>query len=104
MVVIIVEKAPVGLRGELSRWLIEPHTGIFVGKISGMVRDKLWEKVEKSVRVGGAILIHTAQTEQGFAVRIHGDTNRKLIDFEGLCLVQIINKANSANNEAEKKV
>ena len=44
MVVIILEKVSPALRGELTRWLIEPHPGVFVGHVSGMVRDRLWEK------------------------------------------------------------
>ena len=40
MVVIILEKVSASLRGELTRWMIEPHTGVFVGHVSGMVRDK----------------------------------------------------------------
>lgn len=89
MIVLIVERAKPGLRGELSRWLIEPRAGLFVGHVSAMVRDKLWEKVVKSSPDAGAIMIHNAMTEQGFATRIHGDTSRRLVDYEGLCLVQI---------------
>jgi CRISPR-associated protein Cas2 len=45
MVVIILEKVPVRLRGELTRWLLELKAGVFVGKVSAMVRDKLWQRV-----------------------------------------------------------
>ena len=92
MIVLIVERAKASLRGELSRWLIEPRAGVFVGDISAMVRDKLWAKVKKSSPAGGAILIHNAQTEQGFATRIHGDTSRDLVDYEGLILVKVPQK------------
>ena len=44
MVVLILENVPTGLRGELSRWMLQPRSGIFVGSVSGMVRDRLWEK------------------------------------------------------------
>ena len=90
MVILIVERARPSLRGELTRWMIEPRAGVFVGNVSATVRDKLWEKVVKASPSGGAMLIHNARTEQGFATRIHGDTSRKLVDFEGLCLVQLI--------------
>ena len=40
MLVMILEKVPPSLRGELSRWTIEPKTGIFVGKVSAMVRER----------------------------------------------------------------
>jgi CRISPR-associated protein Cas2 len=89
LIVLIVERAQPSLRGELTRWLIEPRAGVFVGDVSGMVRDKLWEKVVKSSPTAGAMMIHSARTEQGFLARIHGDTSRKLVDFEGLCLVRV---------------
>jgi len=44
MVVLIVESAPPSLRGELSKWMLEPRAGVYVGTISGAVRDLLWEK------------------------------------------------------------
>ncbi len=90
MVVLVVEKASVSVRGELSRWLIEPKSGLFVGNVSAMVRDKLWEKVTASVgrgKMSGALMLYTAQTEQGFAVRSFGETGRELREYEGLTLV-----------------
>lgn len=89
MVVIILERVPVGLRGELTRWMLEPKTGIFVGKVSAMVRDKLWEKICSSTKGGAAILIHSADNEQGYVTRLWGSTSRVVRDFEGLLLVQI---------------
>ncbi len=89
MVIILLERVPTGLRGELSRWMIEPKTNVFVGKISAMVRDKLWEKACKGARDGAAMLIYSSTAEQGFTVRTHGDTNRTLVDMEGLTLVHI---------------
>lgn len=88
MVVFILEKVPRSLRGELTRWLLEPQSGVFVGKVSGMVRDRLWGKVCASAATGGAILCHSADTEQGFELSYTGRTKRSLEDFEGLWLVR----------------
>ncbi|HEY79739.1 MAG TPA: type I-E CRISPR-associated endoribonuclease Cas2, partial [Caldilineae bacterium] len=66
MVVIILEKVPTSLRGELSRWLIEPHTGVFVGHVSAMVRERLWMKVCSKLRGGGALLIYSTNNEQRY--------------------------------------
>jgi CRISPR-associated protein Cas2 len=85
----ILEKVPASLRGELTRWLLEPKTGVFVGEVSGMVRDKLWERICGSVAAGGALLIHSADTEQGYAIRVHGDTSRAVVDFDGLSLIRL---------------
>lgn len=89
MVVLITQKVPASLRGELSRWMIEPRTGVFVGQVSAMVRDKLWELATKGARDGGVILLWSSPTEQGFQWRIHGETSREMRDFEGLFLTYI---------------
>lgn len=88
MVVIIMENVPVGLRGELSRWLIEPRAGVFVGHISALVRDKLWTLCCNGLQEGGIIQIWSTNTEQRFDMRVHGDTRREIVNFEGLCLVR----------------
>lgn len=89
MVVILLERVPTSLRGELTRWMLEPGRGVFVGRISAMVRDKLWEKVCRQRGGGGCIMIHTTDNEQGYAVRFWGSTDRMVEDFEGLSLVRI---------------
>lgn len=52
MVVLVLERVPVSLRGELTRWLLEVRAGVFVGDVSAMVREKLWELVEEKAREG----------------------------------------------------
>ena len=89
MVVLVLERVPKGLRGELTRWLLEPKAGVFVGSVSGMVRDLLWEKVCRESRGGGCTMIHTSNREQGFAIRMHGDPSRQVEDFEGLFLIRV---------------
>lgn len=88
MVVMILERVPTGLRGELTRWFLEPKAGVFVGRVSGMVRDRLWEKACGKAKGGGCILMHSSNTEQGFQIRTCGETARSIEDFEGLFLVR----------------
>lgn len=89
MIVLILEKVPLSLRGELSRWLLEPKSGIFVGKVSALVREKLWEMVNEQLRPqSGAILIHSAANEQGFQILMRGDTSRVLHTIDGLQLIR----------------
>ena len=94
MVVLILEKVPVSLRGELSRWMLEPKSGVFVGKVSAMVRDKLWEKTVKSVKSGSAILDYQTNNPQGYILRSHGEASRQVVDVEGLQLIKIPLKSN----------
>jgi len=89
MVVMILERVPVSLRGELTRWLLEARAGVFVGTISASVRDKLWEMACGAMAGGAGMLIHNADTEQGFSVRFWGGTNRSVVDYEGLTLIQV---------------
>ena len=89
MIVMVLERAPVSLRGELTRWLIEPQAGVFVGNVSAMVRDRLWEKCCKRLREGAAIQIWSSNNEQGFSARTWGLTDRELVDYEGLLLVRL---------------
>jgi CRISPR-associated protein Cas2 len=88
MVVIILESVPTSLRGELTRWLIEPHPGVFVGHLSGMVRDRLWEKCCQKVKEGGVLQLWSTNTEQRFVMRTFGATRREVADFEGLQLIR----------------
>ena len=89
MVVMILEKVPTSLRGELTRWLIEPHTGIFVGHVNAMVRDRLWEKCCEAKRAGGVVQIWSTNTEQRFEMRMAGETKRTVVDFDGIQLIRV---------------
>jgi len=89
MVVLILERVPPGLRGELTRWFLEPKAGVFVGRVSAMVRDKLWEKACRHANEGGCLMVYTSSAEQGFQMRSCGRTTRSIEDFEGLFLVRM---------------
>lgn len=88
MIVLICTNVRPSLRGELSRWMIEADAGVFVGSVPGRVRDRVWEKVVRECRDGSAIMVHTARTEQGFAVRSHGAPGRTPVDHDGLVLMR----------------
>ncbi|MCC6863124.1 MAG: type I-E CRISPR-associated endoribonuclease Cas2 [Bryobacterales bacterium] len=88
MVVIILERVPASLRGELSRWMIEVKAGVFVGRLSAMVRERLWGRICSGMKGGAGILIHQADCEQGYQMRFWGATSRYLVDHEGLTLLK----------------
>lgn len=88
---IVLEKVPKRLRGELSRWMLEVSTGVFVGSMSALVRDLLWEKCKEKKTVGRCCQMYRTNNEQGFAIRTNGDTARILVDFDGLTLVAVQN-------------
>jgi len=92
MVVFLMEKVPVSLRGEITRWMLELRPGVFVGNISALVREKLWEMVCQKLKGGAATLLHSAANEQGYKIRTFGDTTRKVKDFDGLQLIVVSDK------------
>lgn len=88
MTVIIVERAKPGLRGALTRWMLEVRAGVFVGTLSPRVREKLWSLICVRNPKGGSVMITRARNEQGFTIAFHGDPSRQVIDNEGLWLVK----------------
>lgn len=74
--------------------MLEPKSGVFVGKISAIVRDKLWEKTVSSVRAGSAILAYQTNNSQGYALRSHGEPSRQVVLVDGLQLINIPYKTN----------
>lgn len=88
MIVLSLSKCSASLRGDLTKWLMEIDTGVYVGRVSARVRDQLWKKVEKNIEEGRAILVFSAQNEQGFDMKTI-NTERYPVDFDGLKLMMI---------------
>jgi len=88
MVVFILHRVSPSLRGELTRWLIQADTNVFVGTLSARVRDRLWQRVQRSLKDGAALLIYPAPNEQGFTILTSGRTRKIIEDFEGLLLAK----------------
>lgn len=86
MTVLVVTACPAGLRGHLTRWLLEISAGVFVGDIPTRVRDLLWVRVLEMVRDGRAIMVYNADTEQGYAFQVHRH-DWEPVDVEGVTLM-----------------
>ena len=89
MIVMILVKVPPGLRGELTRWLLEVDAGVFVGHVSARVRDKLWKKCCQAKHVGGVTQIWSTNNEQRFRIRMCGNTRREIVELDGVQLIRI---------------
>lgn len=87
MMVLVLTAAPAGLRGELTRWLMEIDAGVFVGNPSARVREELWKKTKESVRDGRALLVYSAKNEQRMRVETHRHHWRP-VDLDGLTLMR----------------
>jgi CRISPR-associated protein Cas2 len=88
--VICLEAVPSAVRGSLSRWMIEPAEGIFVGELPASVRDEVWQMISQASDVGRASLIYPTNSEQGFSVLAHGESRRNMRDFDGMFLVDYV--------------
>jgi CRISPR-associated protein Cas2 len=89
--------------------MIEPRAGVFIGVMSALVREKLWEKVRSKSKGGAALMIHSARNEQGFKVQTWGDSSREPVDLEGLTLIRrptsaITRRRGSRKAEPEEEV
>ncbi|MGW1817371.1 type I-E CRISPR-associated endoribonuclease Cas2e [Streptomyces sp. NPDC002125] len=87
MTVIVLTNCPAGLRGFLTRWLIEISAGVFIGNPSARIRDLLWAEVQEYADQGRALLAHTTNNEQGFTFLTH-DHAWHPVDHEGLTLIR----------------
>lgn len=87
MTVIVLTLCPIGLRGLLTRWLLEISPGVFIGRPSARIREMLWDEVKQYAGNGRALLAHTMDNEQGFTFQTH-DHAWDPVDHEGLTLIR----------------
>lgn len=89
MIVLVLTAVPAGLRGDLTRWLLEIAPGVFTGKVSRRVRDKLWDRVTRGLKDGSAVLVITAHDrEQCYEILTAGKDRWIPADFDGLTLIR----------------
>ena len=87
MMVIVVENVPPRLRGRLAVWLLEIRAGVYVGRYSRRVRERIWKQVEELIGEGDAVMAWDAPTDQGYDFATVGHNRRTPVDFDGLKLV-----------------
>lgn len=87
MVVLVLTACPAGLRGHLTRWLLEISPGVFVGVGTARVRDLMWQRVCELAKDGRAIMVHSARGEQRLAFRVHRH-DWSPVDVDGLMLMR----------------
>lgn len=87
MTVIVLVAAPPGLRGHLTRWMVEVQAGVFVGHVGRRVRDYLWQVVTDRIGDGQGTMIEAASNEQKWTTRSVGRDRWSTVDFDGLTLI-----------------
>lgn len=89
--VITLKKVPQALRGDLTKWMQEITTGVYIGNFNTKVREKLWKRVKENVKDGEATLSFAYRNEIGYQFDTH-NTSFSNIDMEGIPLVFIPNE------------
>lgn len=125
MIVVTLTNCPPRLRGDLSKWLQEINTGVYVGLLNQRVREELWKRICDNLPRGQATMVYSANNEQRMEFRVH-NTTWTPVDFDGLTLMlrpvsaspeetprsapssaavgQMIRRKRAAQVSAEKKV
>lgn len=86
LTVITLKNSPASLRGDLTKWMQEISTGVYVGNFNRKIREKLWERVVSNIGVGEATISYEYRNEIGYKFETH-NSNKIPIDFEGIPLV-----------------
>ena len=87
MIVITLTDCPPKVRGDLSKWLIEISTGVYVGNVNARVREELWKRICEHVKEGRATMVFSSTGEQKLDFAVH-NTTWIPVDFDGIKLVR----------------
>ena len=87
MIIVVLTDCPPKLRGDLSKWLFEINTGVYVGNVSARVREELWSRICESVSQGQATMVYPAPGEQRMEFRVH-NTTWEVVDYDGIKLMR----------------
>ena len=82
-----ITDCPPRLRGDLSKWLCEIQTGVYVGQLTGRVREAVWKRVCDNLSSGRATMVYSSNGEQHMKFVVH-NTTWEPVDFDGITLMR----------------
>ena len=85
--VIVTNNAPPRLRGRLAVWLLEIRAGVYVGRYSRRVRERIWQQVQEGIGDGDAVMAWAAPNDQGYDFATVGRNRRMPVEWDGMKLV-----------------
>ncbi len=91
LTIITLKSVPSSLRGDLSKWMQEIATGVYVGNFNVKIRENRWERVKDSVKTGEATLTYSSRNEIGYGFETL-NTDREVVQLDGIPLVLIPEK------------
>jgi CRISPR-associated protein Cas2 len=92
MIIVSLTCCPPRLKGDLSKWLLEINTGVYVGQVSARVRDSLWKRICDNVGDGQATMVFNTNNEQHYDFYVH-NTSWLPVDYDGIKLMKHPNKS-----------
>lgn len=99
LTVITIKNSPNSLRGDLTKWMQEIASGVYVGNFNSKIREELWKRVCQNIKNGEATLSYSARNEIGYNFDTW-QTHREVIDYDGIPLVYFPKE--SKNKKEEK--
>jgi CRISPR-associated protein Cas2 len=90
MCMVVTEVVPPRLRGRLAVWLLEVRAGVYVGDVSGRVREMIWFQVNELAETGNVVMAWGTNTESGFDFITYGENRRMPVELDGLRLVKFL--------------
>lgn len=100
-----ITDCPPRLRGDLSKWLCEIQTGVYVGQLTGRVREAVWKRVCDNLSSGRATMVYSSKGEQHMKFLVY-NTTWEPVDFDGITLMRrpLPRKSYEEASEENKKL
>lgn len=89
--VITIQSSSSFLRGDLTKWMQEIATGVYIGNFNSKIREKVWQRVKDNIGKGQATISYYSRNELGYSFETY-NTQREVIDYDGIQLVMFRNK------------
>ena len=91
LTIITLSKVKNSLRGDLTKWMQEIDTGVYVGNFNSKVRENLWQRIINDIGDGSATMSYSYRNELGYDFKTY-NTDRKVIYKDSIPLVLRENK------------
>lgn len=98
--VITLKNVPKSLRGDLTKWMQEIATGVYVGNFNTKVREKLWNRVVENVDGGEATMSFAYRNEIGYNYCTI-NAEREVVDLDGIPLILLPNKESTLDSKSK---
>ncbi|MBQ0037925.1 MAG: type I-E CRISPR-associated endoribonuclease Cas2 [Clostridiales bacterium] len=101
-VIVVLSNCPPKLRGDMTKWLFEINTGVYVGNISARVRENLWLRITENIGRGHATMVYSASGEQRMDFRVH-NAYWEPVDYDGIKMMRRPERASLPPGHKEVK-